>query len=328
MKHPAGSARPRRTAAPKVAPKKREKVRLDLKRRPQPEPEEDLDSRQKSHFWKWVALVALLHLLVIGLAYWIYESASAVKPPEPFISLLPPGNTVRGTPGAQESHKVAPNPSLAVHHASAPAPTPTPTVKPKPVTPPKPTPVAVDKPAPVKPPPKPAPKVKVDLTLAEAPAQPTDKPQVKHTPKKPVKPDDSDDDAPAHVSLSKAQIAAKLGEKLDAEGVRNAAKTGASGSANSREDRFGEFYNLIAEQVHEEWNSPNMAGSVQAEPLVGIHVEKDGRVPVESVHLIRSSGDPSYDAAAVETVKRLNYLREPLPAGCPADISINFNPNP
>jgi TonB family protein len=67
---------------------------------------------------------------------------------------------------------------------------------------------------------------------------------------------------------------------------------------------------------------------VQTEPIVGMHVERDGRVPPESVHLIRSSGDPAYDEAAIETVKRLGYLHDPLPTGCPPDITIHFNPNP
>ena len=50
MKHPAGSIKPRRLAAPK------RKVRLDLKRRPKPEPDDELGIQQKSSFWKWVGL--------------------------------------------------------------------------------------------------------------------------------------------------------------------------------------------------------------------------------------------------------------------------------
>ncbi len=83
---------------------------------------------------------------------------------------------------------------------------------------------------------------------------------------------------------------------------------------------------MIGQQIHEEWNSPMV--SVEMEPLVGMHVERDGRVPPESVHLIRSSGSPSYDDSAVATVKRLGFIREPLPEGCPPDMTINFNPNP
>ena len=51
-------------------------------------------------------------------------------------------------------------------------------------------------------------------------------------------------------------------------------------------------------------------------------------MPPESVHLIQSSGDPTYDESAIETVKRLGYLHEPLPSGCPPEISLDFKPNP
>ena len=89
--------------------------------------------QQKSNFWKWVLLVALLHLLAIGVVYFIYESAPAPKPPEQFISLLPPGDVVKGTAGTQEAHKVGPTTAASVmHHASAAAVSPVP---PKPASP-------------------------------------------------------------------------------------------------------------------------------------------------------------------------------------------------
>src|SRR5271156_1974384 len=117
MKHPSGSVSRRKTAP-------RKQVRLDLKRRPPPpNPEEELERRQQSSFWKWVLFVALLHVLVIGIGFLIYESAPAPKPPEQFISLLPPGDVVKGTPGVQEAHKVgATTAASVVHHAPAPPP--------------------------------------------------------------------------------------------------------------------------------------------------------------------------------------------------------------
>jgi len=331
MKHPTGYAKPRR-----LAPQK--KVRLDLKRRPKPEPENELDTEQKSHFWKWVGLVALLHLIVILIVYFIYENASTPKPPEQFISLLPPGDVVKGTPGAQEAHKLGPTtPAPAEHHAVAPVPPPPPAIQPPkpiqpkpilkteaptllsdkpPITPPKPT------------PPKP-PKVKVDLHLADGPT-PVDKPKP-HVKKPVAKTTDNSADQdhettakPDSSGLSKEQIAAKLGAKLDAAGVKNATRTGASGSANSHANPFQDFYNAIRDQVMSQWQSPNLTDETAVNPIVHIYVEKDGRVPPESVHLVQSSGNPTYDDSAVAAAKNLGYLHQPLPDGCPPDIPITF----
>jgi len=327
MKHTAGYAKPRRLAAPK------RKVRLDLKRRPAPEPEDEVGLRQKSHFWKWVWLVALFHLVAISLFYLVYEAIPVTKPPEQFISLLPPGDVVKGTPGVQEAHKLGPTtPAPVVHHESAPPPPVAAIPPPKPApTPPPPIlktdapPVALDKPVPPKPP-----KVKVDLTLADAPA--ADKPMTKpkHHVKKPAvkTPDDSDTASnPDSAGLSREQIAAKLGEKLDAAGIKNALKSGTSGSDHSQASPFAEFYAMLHDQVMEQWVVPNLIDDSAVNPVVEIHVEKDGRVPPESVQLTRSSGNPAYDDSAVAAAKGLGFLHEPLPDGCPPDISITFKPN-
>jgi len=342
MKHPAASVKPRRLSTP------RRRVRLDLQRRPTPEPDDELGIRQKGHFWKWLGLVALLHVVIISLVYWVYETASAPKPPEQFLSLLPAGAVVKGTPGAQEAHKLGPTTSApAVHHASAPPPPPTPAVQPKPATPP---PAAIQPPKPVlkteaptpstdQPilPPKPVvpkpPKVKVDLNLADGPV--ADKPVTKPKPhlKKPVvkTADDSESHEetakPDSAGLSKEQIAAKLGEKLDAAGVKNSIKSGASGSSNSHQNQFSEYYLMIAQEVDDKWQIPNVAAEMTSNPVVHIYVEKDGRVPPESVYLVKSSGNSTYDDSAVATAKNFGYLREPLPDGCPPDISINFKPD-
>ncbi len=114
-----GSPRPRRSAMPKP----RKKVRLDLKRRPEPEPQPEVDVEKKSKFWTVVAFVALLHLLVIGIGCLIYQMSPAPKPPEQFISLLPEGDVVKGTAGAQEAHKLGPTtaaPTVHRHTAATP----------------------------------------------------------------------------------------------------------------------------------------------------------------------------------------------------------------
>ena len=189
--------------------------------------------RQKSPFWKWVGLVALFHVVLISMFYWLYETASASKPPEQFISLLPPGDVVKGTPGLQEAHKLGPTtPAPTVRPASTP-PTP-PAIQPKPL-PPKPV-VKTETPPIDKPITPPKPKIKVDLTLVDGPTSAADKPKPKHHLKKPVVKPAEDTEAheaaanPDSSGLSKEEIAEKLGEKMDASGVKNATKTGASGS--------------------------------------------------------------------------------------------------
>jgi len=341
MKPTAGYAKPRRVAQ---APTQR--ARLNLQRRPKPDPSEDLEARQSQAFWRWVVAVAILHVLVILGASLYYLFTPKPKPPDQFITLLPPGDTVKGSPGAQKAHKTGAAQQAAPHKAAAPPapahvapPQPVKPATPPPVTKPEPKPIPkADAPAPIKPPTKPVkpkpkpetPKVKVNLNEvdrpdpADTPAKPT-----KHHSKKPVKtPADSQDDADeSHdtTGLSKQQIAEKLGDKLDAAGSHNAQKYGASGVPGGHKNDFSDFYAMIKEQVVDTWNSPMTPA--QTQPIVGIHVEPDGRVPADSVHLIRSSGDAAYDAAAVDTVKRLGYLHEPLPHGCPPDITIRFNPN-
>jgi len=337
MKPTAGYAKRRRVAPPS-------RTRLNLQRRPKPEPGDELDEREPGGFWKWVLLIALLHAAIIAAASLYYLFAPAPPPPPAFISLLPPGDVVKGTPGAAQAHKLgATTPTVPAHHAAPPPPAPAavappepPAESPTPVIPPAPIlkdnapPIKKEKP--VKPKPKPAkPKVKIDLHEVErtdATAETTPKP-VKHHAKKPAqKPDDAPDDSDSsteNTGLSKEQIAEKLGEKLDASGTPNAQKYGASGSPNGHQNDFGEFYATIRDQVHAAWTSPLTPADV--EPYVRMHVERDGHVVPESVRLIKSSGDPAYDQAAIDTVKNLGQLREPLPEGCPPDITIGFNPN-
>jgi TonB family protein len=349
MKQPSGYARPKRLAAPK------KKVRLNLRRAAEPELPSELNVRQKSNFWPWVVWVTLFHVIVIGLLCWYYQSAPAPKPYESVISLLPPGDVVKGSPGAQQAHKLGVHRTAASIPHTSPPPAPARIVPPKPATPP---PVAIhppkpveSKPAPqrqivrddaltplaVKPvtPPKPkAPKIKVDLTkLEDGPATAASKPaKPKPHPKKvAVKTDDDDlDHEPAlraDSALTREQIAERLGEKLDAAGVKDALKTGPSGSINTHANAFSDFYDSIRDQAMNLWKNPDLSDDKALDPVVHIHVEKDGRVPPESVRLLQSSGDPAYDDSAVEAAKSLGYLHEPLPDGCPPDISITFKPN-
>ena len=349
MKPTPGSAKTRRTTA-KVAAKKPGEVRLNLKRAPKPpEPEQILEKKQKSHFWRWVAFVTLLHVLVItGASLWL-AMATQIKQPEQFISLLPQGDVVKGTPGEQKAPKVGTTAAahVAHHAAQPPAPTtpPAPKAVEKTVTPPKPVvkPLpkpdapslekAVVKPPPIKPKPTPPkPKVKVDLNLADGPTPPADKPKPKLHAKKPtLRPDnetDKQDSDAESTGLSRDEVAAKLGKKADAAGVKNATQIGRSGSTNGHPNDFSDFYALVRDQVMNAWVNPNLAQQPDVNPSVEIYVEKDGAVPADRVRLVRSSGNSVYDDSAVSAAKSLGHLHEPLPNGCPPLMTINFTLTP
>ncbi len=258
------------------------------------------------------------------------------------MSLEPLGDTVKGTPGTQEALKLGTTTAAPTehhhHHHTEPAPTP-----PAPVTPP---PVAkteaapadaqpvvhqdnaprlVSAPKPTKP--KPAkPRIKVDLTLADGPAVKTP-PKHKH-PKKakpePVEKEDDEQDTADSAGLSKMQVASLLGKKIEAAGVANATTTGVSGSADGHANPFADFYASIHDQVMDKWQEPNQDSADATNPVVQIHVEKDGRVPPEQVTLLRGSGNQAIDDSAMGAARSLGYTLQPLPDGCPPDISITF----
>jgi len=345
MKSPVSNAPPRRLAAKKP-------VRLDLRRATPLSPEDELMAQRKSNFGKWFGLVALLHLLAICL-FGLFYSASPTPPPKTFeFSLLPDGDVVKGTPGAQQAPKVG-----TVTPAPSAQRTPTPPVEAQPVQPPPPVAVAPPPPVPVPKPIKlkpvvlkpeaplveqekpvtltpPKPKIKVDLTkLVDGPAADNPQPVVKHKPqvKKPVAVATSSDLSNQNAAntseshgLSREEIAKELGKKVEASGVTNAVKIGPSGAANSQANPFADFYAMIRDQVMNKWEHPNQLDDTAVNPVVQIHVEKDGRVPPESVTLVKSSGNPTFDTSALEAAKSLGYLLQPLPDGCPADIPITF----
>jgi outer membrane biosynthesis protein TonB len=344
MKHTTGYAQPRRLAHPR-----KKQVRLNLqRRRSAPEPAGELEIEPKNNFWRWVGVVALLHLVAICIVGFYYEASPTPPPPVQFMSLLPPGQVVKGEPGPVEAPKVgATTPAPSVVHHNQPPPEPTPVaIKPAPPVPtptPPPQPVVKSdapslvpvKPAPAKPTP-PKPKVKVDLTLQDGPAPTTPakhvtkpKPHVKKSAPTAVADDTNapDKDTPSNPNsdgLSKEQIAAKLGQRMQASGTENAVNHGTSGAEHTQANPFQDFYLSVRDQVMSKWTSPNLADETAVTPEVTIHVEKDGRVPPEMVTLTRSSGNQAYDDSAVAAAKSLGYLLQPLPDGCPPDIHINF----
>ncbi len=129
---------------------------------------------------------------------------------------------------------------------------------------------------------------------------------------------------PTAPALSKEQIAAKLGDKLDAAGVKDVAKTGTSGAQNAHPNNFSDFYASIRDQVMSQWQSPNLADETAVNPVVQIHVEKDGRVPARK-HSPRPIVRQSH-LRRVGARRRAKSWLPPstLPEGCPPDIPITF----
>jgi TonB family protein len=337
MKQPAGHVRVRR-----AVPKK--PVQLNLRRNLAPE-EDELHDRP-SNFWKWFVLIFCIHVVGFIVLLLIFRGNS--KPPIQFISLLPAGDIAKGTPGIQMAPKLGPT-TPAPSHAAPAAP-------PMPVVPPAPTPAKPKlqhvKPVPVKLPPilkddappvtpvvKPTPpapakpKIRVDLShLVDAPGTAAPPPKLKpklHPAKMVRPPDDSPEkETTSDTSgLSKEEVAAKLGDKLKAAGVDKGVTTGPSGSPNSKANPFADFYAALRDQVMNKWEIPNLSDETAVDPVVRIHVEKDGRVPPESVTLERSSNNKVYDDSALAAARAIGYTLQPLPDGCPPDISITFKPN-
>lgn len=337
MNSPAGKPRPTRRPAAKTP------VQLNLRRTPVWPEEDELNERPDGQFWKWFGIVFLCHIVAFIVLILLFNHRS--KPPQEFISLLPPGDVVKGTTGPQAAPKIA-NTTPAPSRQAEPTP-PRPVTPPKPkvvqkVVPPmpKPTPILAEKapvqatPPVVKPKPRPIkPKVKVDLTLADAPADDTP------APPKPVKPskvkskkshksDISADTEADSQGLSKQQVAQKLGDDFHDQGVPQGLAAGANGDRHGHKNDFSDFYQAIHDQVMSKWTVPNVVDESATDPIVQIHVEKDGRVPADLVRLVHPSGNPAYDQSALTAARGMRYTLQPLPEGCPPDISIDFNLRP
>ncbi len=329
MNPPAGKPRARRPAAKKP-------VQLNLRRTPVWPEEDEVNENPDSHFWRWFGIVALLHVIVFIILAFFFHGRS--QPPPEFISLMPQGETVKGEPGPASAPKIAP--TLPAPSKAEAEPTPAP---PKPkvqnVQPPAPKPPLLLRPVapiqavPPKPKPKPKPpappKVKVDLTLADAPdtnQPPVPKPKPKAHPKKPAHKADTEAATSEETQgLSKEEVAQKLGDQFKDSGTEKADRTGINGAQHVKQSDYSDFYQAIHDQVMNKWTVPNAVDETAADPIVQIHVDRDGRVPPELVKLLRSSNNPAWDQSALEAARSMGYTLQPLPDGCPPDISITFN---
>jgi TonB family protein len=348
MKSPAGQPRARR-------PVPKRPVQLNLRRTPT-WPEEDELHEPRGNFWTWFAIIFLVHVVGLVVLLILFHSRTP-KPPEAFMEVFqPPGDVAKGTAGQQAAHKISPTTPAPSHPVVAtPVPPPPTPVKPEPVKPkveqvipptPKPAPPPIikdeasEQAPPVKPPtPKPVkveppkPKIKVDLSrLVDAPTddQPPPKIKPKVHPKKIVKPAQARPDAAAETEsetsgLSPAEVARRIGDKLRAAGVEQGRTDGPNGSTHSTASDFADFYQSIHDQVMNKWSEPNLVDETAIDPVVQIHIEKNGRVPAGLVKLLRSSNNPAFDQSALEAARAMGRTLQPLPDGCPPDISITFN---
>jgi len=326
MNPPAGKPRARR-------PVQKKPVQLDLRRTPTWPEEDELNENPDGPFWKWFAIVAVLHVIAFILLIVLFHNRAQPQPE--FISLLPPGETVKGTPGPQSAPKISPTLPAPAHEEAQDTPEPPAPAPPKVQTAIKPPPLLKEKApllaAPPKPKPPVTPKVKVDLTLADAPDDdqpppPKPKPKVHH--KKAAHKTDSN---PATTTseetqgLSKQEVAQKLGDQFQDSGADKADATGINGSQHVKQSDFSDFYQAIHDQVMNKWTVPNAVDETAVDPIVQIHVDQDGHVPPERVTLLRSSNNPAFDQSALEAARGMGYTLQPLPDGCPPDISITFN---
>ena len=200
-----------------------------------------------------------------------------------------------------------------IHHVIPPTPAPTakpppiikddareqaPPVKPKPV---KPTPPKVAKAEPAKP------KIKVDLShLVDAPD--TDEPTpVKAKPKVHPKKTTHTEEKPARDAVESENDGLTRPPRWPASWARSwrpraptrARRPGPNGSTHSKANEFADFYQSIHDQVMSKWSVPNTVDDTAIDPIVRIHVEKDGRVPADRVTLERSSNNPAFDQSAL-----------------------------
>jgi TonB family protein len=330
MNPPAGKPRARRPVAKKP-------VQLNLRRTPTWPEEDELNENPDGHFWRWFAIVVVLHVIAFIILALIFHGRSQPQPE--FISLMPQGETVKGQPGPASAPKVAPTLPAPSKQEVEPTPPAPPQPKVQKVQPPESKPPPILKPnapvqaTPPKPKPKPKPpappKVKVDLTLADAPdtdEPPPPKPKAKVHPKKPAHKADADAATSEETQgLSKQEVAQKLGDQFKDSGTEKADKTGIDGAAHVKQSDFADFYSSIHDQVMNKWTVPNAVDETAVDPVVQIHVDKDGRVPPDLVRLKRSSNNPAFDQSALEAARGMGYTLQPLPDGCPPDISITFN---
>jgi TonB family protein len=85
-----------------------------------------------------------------------------------------------------------------------------------------------------------------------------------------------------------------------------------------------DYYQSIHDKIMAVWHPPGEIDGSTVNPIVRIHVNRDGSVPPDEVVLVRSSGNKAIDAVALDAARKLNSL-PPLPSACKPDIPITFN---
>jgi TonB family protein len=151
----------------------------------------------------------------------------------------------------------------------------------------------------------------------------TPSPEPQHTAQD--EPRDTTPDAPSQEEITR--LLQQHTSTANPAGVSQATHSGPSGVANGHANEFGPFYASIRDQIYDAWQAPGTPDGHAVSPVVQIHVEPDGRVPAEQVVLVRSSGNADYDNSALAAARSLGKLHQSLPAGCPPDIKVTFDPS-
>lgn len=212
--------------------------------------------------------------------------------------------------------------AVLVRSSVAPMPHPAP---PKPVeTPPPPVPEKIDVPEPVKEPPKIAlPKVKPEEKPKEKPVEkPREKPAQKVPETKPASPKSVLSRQALKTTLAPDDEVQNLRKEMQQEEMDrmrremdNAARAMKS-SANAA--LVSRYSGLISQRVASKWNRP-LSARAGMTALLRINILPGGEVG--NVVVVGSSGDPAFDASAIEAVRRSSPL--PVPDD-PAVFNQNF----
>jgi TonB family protein len=312
------------------------------------------------HFWRNVALIALVHAIaIVGLVRWNSAAAKQNLPSVVWLSGDAADNQTAAsgptalikqslseaepTPTPDETPE-EPSPVLVASKSEIelPAPTPTPTATPTA------TPRPISKPVPT-------PEVKVPKATPRPPRKPHPKPTPRPTPKPTPKPkktilakasprpsisesadDDRDDkrDEPDPAAANEAIRPSNASSPSDSASSDSGTGSGATtnhGKAMVKASELAAFGKMLHDRLYSEWIQPTTAVSSEGKisTLVRVRIEKDGTI--SKFEIVKSSGNVMIDESVAAIGKHVTQV-DPLPralrgSGGHYDVKINFELN-
>jgi outer membrane biosynthesis protein TonB len=281
-------------------------------------------------FWRNVVLIALAHVVLIGMLIRWSLAARASPNGESIVWLGNAGELATGESQKHESPSpkdaVAPNESKQVKNNEVEEREPVATTAKSeielPSATPKPTPPST--PAPKRSA-RPAPKPKV-----------TPKPLTRPTPKK--TPLAKVSSKPSPKALKERRSPDRRGEAATAksvspsQGTGKTSSTGKTGSAGggSSASEFGWYGNMLHDRFYSAWIQPttNVPSGTKFSALANLRIEKDGRV--SKFEIIKPSENPVVNESVAAVAKQVSHVDPPPAAlikGDHYDVKINFELN-